>query len=305
MRTRVLGAILMVFFSGAAGAAAQEPEEIALPPDGPAVGQVRIAPPVGQSVMINVGAGDPLEMPIDVLAVEPFDIGKPVTGAPYSAEITTEIVQRLADGNRIERRSTSSVARDAQGRVRREQQVTAIGPILPSGDARIVTISDPVAKVHYSLDAERKVAIQLPLRFEATFKARPRPSLEARNEKGELMPPHPVAARQATDARTETLGTREIEGVTADGTRITATIPAGAIGNQAPIEIVSERWYSPELQTVVFSRRSDPRFGETTYSLRNIVRVEPPAEIFQVPPDYTVEQARGLRINKALKPPGQ
>jgi hypothetical protein len=305
MRTRVLGALLVALFSGVAGAAAQEPEVSGSPPAGAAVGEVRIAPPVGQGLVIGAGAGDPFEMPLDVLAVEPFETGKPVTGAPYSAEITTEIVQRLADGNRIERRSTSSVARDAQGRVRREQQVTAIGPILPPGDARIVTISDPVAKVHYSLDAERKVAIQLPLRFEATFKARPRPSLEARNDKGELMPPHPAAARQAPDARTEALGTREIEGVTAEGTRMTATIPAGAIGNQAPIEIVSERWYSPELQTVVLSNRSDPRFGDTTYAVRNIVRMEPPAELFQVPPDYTVEQAKGLRINKVLRPPGQ
>jgi hypothetical protein len=300
--------MLMALFGGAASAAAQEPEVMFLgsPPDDPTLGQVGIAARVGQGVMVRGGASDPFEMPIDVLAVEPFDIGNPVTGAPYSAEITTEIVQQLADGNRIERRSTSSVARDAQGRVRREQQVTAIGPLLPPGDARLVTISDPVAKVHYSLDAERKVAIQLPLISEAKFEARPAPLLEARNEKGnEVMPPHLVVAGQAPDGRTETLGNREIEGVMAEGTRVTVTIPAGAIGNQAPIEIVSERWYSPELQTVVFSRRSDPRFGETTYSLRNIIRAEPPAELFQVPPSYTVEQAKGPRLRKVLPPPAQ
>ena len=59
--------------------------------------------------------------------------------------------------------------------------------------------------------------------------------------------------------------------------------PAGAIGNQAPIEMVTEQWFSPELGTVVLSRRSDPRFGETTYRLQNIVRAEPAADLFQVP----------------------
>jgi hypothetical protein len=105
-----------------------------------------------------------------------------------------------------------------------------------------------------------------------------------------------VDAAAAPDTRTETLGTKEIEGVKADGTRVTVTIAAGAIGNQAPIEIVSERWFSPDLQAVVYSRRSDPRFGETIYRLTNIVRAEPPAELFQVPPDYKVEEARGQRV---------
>jgi hypothetical protein len=219
-----------------------------------------------------------------------------VTGAPYSAEITTEIVQPLADGNRIERRSTSAVARDGQGRVRREQQVMAIGRLLPTGNSQIVTINDPVAKVHYSLDAERKVAIQLPMLFTAKVEGPDRRSFVARTERREVIGAPPVTAAQAADARTETLGVREIEGISAEGTRVTVAIPAGAIGNQAPIEIVTERWYSRELDTVVLSRRSDPRFGETTYRLTNIVRAEPAADLFQVPPDYTVEEARGQRL---------
>src|SRR6185503_19091277 len=93
----------------------------------------------------------------------PFAATKPVTGAPYSAEISTDVVQQLADGNRIERHTTSSVARDGRGRVRREQQLTAIGPILPQVNGRIVTIMDPVARVSYSLDPSRRVAMRSPL----------------------------------------------------------------------------------------------------------------------------------------------
>jgi TonB family protein len=88
--------------------------------------------------------------------------------------------------------------------------------------------------------------------------------------------------------KTESLGKQTIEGVEAEGTRTTATIPAGEIGNERPIEIVSERWYSPELQVVVMSRHSDPRFGETSYRLTNIDRGEPARSLFEVPADYTV-----------------
>jgi hypothetical protein len=87
----------------------------------------------------------------------------------------------------------------------------------------------------------------------------------------------------------EQLGKQIIEGVEAEGSRTTLTIPAGEIGNERPIEIVSERWYSPELQLVVMTRHSDPRSGETTYKLTNINRAEPAKSLFEVPADYTIK----------------
>src|SRR5258705_11168907 len=91
------------------------------------------------------------------------------------------------------------------------------------------------------------------------------------------------------NARNESLGKQAIEGVDAEGTRKTIEFPAGEIGNERPIEIVFERWYSPELQVVVMTKHSDPRFGETTYQLTNINRTEPAHELFEVPADYTVQ----------------
>ncbi|MDQ1613026.1 MAG: hypothetical protein QOG00_2957 [Pyrinomonadaceae bacterium] len=88
----------------------------------------------------------------------------------------------------------------------------------------------------------------------------------------------------------ESLGKQLVEGVEAEGTRTTITFPAGMMGNERPINIVSERWYSPELQTVVMSKHSDPRFGETTYRLTNINRSEPARTLFEVPSDYTVKE---------------
>jgi TonB family protein len=90
----------------------------------------------------------------------------------------------------------------------------------------------------------------------------------------------------------ESLGKQLIEGVEAEGTRMTVTIPAGAMGNERPLQIVSERWYSAELQTVIMTKHSDPRFGETTYRLTNISRGEPDHSLFEVPAGYNVTEGR-------------
>ena len=86
----------------------------------------------------------------------------------------------------------------------------------------------------------------------------------------------------------EHLGKQIVEGVETEGTRSTITIPAGQIGNDLPLNIVSERWFSPELKVLVLSRQTDPRFGETTYRLTNIVRAEPSPDLFEPPPDFRV-----------------
>ena len=88
------------------------------------------------------------------------------------------------------------------------------------------------------------------------------------------------------NTKTEELGTRNIEGVDTEGKRTVTTIEAGAIGNERPIEIVYERWYSKELQLVVQSRHYDPRFGEQSYRLTNINRSEPDPSLFSLPTEY-------------------
>jgi hypothetical protein len=111
------------------------------------------------------------------------------------------------------------------------------------------------------------------------------------------------------DKRTEDLGTQNIEGVDAEGTRTITTIPAGAIGNERPIEITYEKWYSRDLQLVVMSKHNDPRFGEQTYRLTNIVRSEPDPSLFTLPNgyklitepsgSYTVNATRAVIAEKA------
>lgn len=96
----------------------------------------------------------------------------------------------------------------------------------------------------------------------------------------------PAVTHTKYETRTEKLGTQNIEGVEAEGTRRTTTIPAGAIGNERPIDIVYESWYSNDLQLVVLSKTSDPRIGDQTYRLTNITRSEPDPSLFSLPAGY-------------------
>jgi hypothetical protein len=260
----------------------------------------------------------------------PFE-SKTVKGIPYSADLVSESVQVLSDGNRIVRRTTGRVYRDSEGRVRREEDRASGGPS--------ISVTDVVARTSFSLITERHEAVQMlmPLvTFNGTkslFIVPPAgalpPLAEADARKlagvpegagGRGVAP-PDAERQAEIARSvgqlaretvklaigrgfvmsgpeesveDKLQDRLIGGVVATGIRRTTTIAAGAIGNEQPIKIVSEEWLSPDLQVLVMTDHTDPRTGRSTYQLSNINRNEPDPSLFQIPADYTIRKG-GIR----------
>jgi len=255
----------------------------------------------------------------------PFE-SKTVTGIPYSADLVSENVQVLPDGNRIVQRTIGRVYRDSEGRVRREED-------RPSGNPNI-SITDVVARTSFSLNAERHEATQTPMAFfaltvgkdvllrtlaegqrgaeEADARKRELEAAEGRGGRG--VPPADVQRRLAEvqgqlererekillgrglvvgsreESVEEKLQDRFIGGVLAAGTRRTTTIAAGAIGNERPIKSVSEEWFSPELQILVMTEHTDPRTGRSTYQLSNINRNEPDPSLFQIPADYTIRK---------------
>jgi TonB family protein len=313
-----------------------------------------------------------------------------VKGAPFSAEIVSETIQTLLDGNRIVQRSEGRIYRDGEGRTRSERTYQMGGS---SEQKQTITIYDPIANVNSILDPEARIARKTPFFFSQAGRGpsgldgvvtlvNPDSSTEAKkipmaygilqggaikkvqpsyppvaraggiqgavqvkvliSETGEVIKAtaisgHPVlrpaaleAARQwqfkptevsakvvkvegvltfnftlvnnenqasvetakrATkySTNTEQLGKRMVEGVECEGTRTVTTIPIGAIGNERPLETVGETWYSPELKMIILSKRSDPRFGESTYRVTNISRAEPETALFQVPSDYAVK----------------
>lgn len=209
---------------------------------------------------------------------------KTVTGAPFSASFSTESTETLADGNQIKHTSTGIIARDSQGRTRRDMTWPAFGPMAVVGQSappHVTFVNDPVAGTRYILEADTKTARQMP----------PPPDKTEFTRKGHAGGRGAGADAADKETVTTSLGTQAIGGVAAEGTRYTRTIPTGQVGNVKPIVVVTERWYSPDLQMVVMTKRSDPRSGDTVFQMTSISRAEPAASLFQVPADYTVAQA--------------
>ena len=218
-----------------------------------------------------------------------------VKGAPYSAEVVNESVQVLSDGNRILHRTTSRVYRDAEGRTRRETDV-------PSGSMEI-NISDPILGKSWGLNPDRRIAIERPRPYVLSGKLNSSSELErlsvvtnglvsfvARGGNGGW-----IAGPGGSNAQTveERLTPKSIEGLFVEGLRRTMTIPAAAIGNERAIVVTSEQWTSPDLKVDVLSESNDPRTGTSIYRLVNVKRGDPPASLFQVPPDFTVQTGPG------------
>jgi len=231
--------------------------------------------------------------------------GAPVQGAPYSATISNESIQTLEDGTRIVQNSSGNIARDSQGRTRQDASLPAIGNLSAADAPHLVFIQDPVAQTAYTLNLTDKTAQKmppLPASISTSGPANGGPG-KVLMQMGSVVsaggppgPPPPGIMMQRTiiansdqgQVNTEDLGTQTMEGVLVSGVRTTHTIPAGEIGNDRPITIVTEVWTSPDLKTIVYSKRSDPRMGQQTFQLTNIVRSEPDASLFTVPQDFKI-----------------
>ncbi|HMF90507.1 MAG TPA: hypothetical protein VKL40_07670 [Candidatus Angelobacter sp.] len=243
----------------------------------------------------NVGVAFSLQEPgspeIEFMHAQVIEMHEQIKGAPYMATAVTESTQVLADGNRIVNKRSGLVARDGEGRIRREESMGHIGP-LAVGGPNVIFIHDPVAKSAYVLNPDAKTAHVINLEGMSAMhrKIEAMHGGEPGQGEGIRLKKEGMAAGRHGQVNKESLGTQQIEGVTAEGTRITRTVPAGTIGNEKPIDIVLETWTSPDLHVLVLSKRSDPRFGETVYRLTNIKRGEPDTSLFQVPGDFTTQQ---------------
>jgi hypothetical protein len=195
-----------------------------------------------------------------------------VRSKPFSAQAVTETIHVLEDGNQIANRNLMKEYRDAEGRTRREQTIEAIGPSLPVAPRQMIFIFDPVKGVNYISDPRDKVTHQF--------------SIAKAIGSGDTESFHAALNEASKDAQVEDLGDRFIEGVECVGTRRTTSIPIGQIGNKAPVVIVSETWFSADIDAVIESTTKDPRYGTTHYWLREVQRREPSPALFEPPPHY-------------------
>ena len=190
-----------------------------------------------------------------------------IKNAPFSAEILIENSRRLFDGSVAVKQTKGAIYRDGAGKTRREQTLEDISGYSLGGAQNLVFINDFEAKTHFFIDLNRRIFRRHPL--------------------GENRPPK--FDNELQNGKTESLGTKISEGVKVAGTRTTFEIPVGQIGNDKAVQVVTEKWYSPELQMTIMSRHVDPLAGEQVFRLVNIKLGEPPAELFNVPKDFKKE----------------
>lgn len=220
-----------------------------------------------------------------VLVSQSFSFGggpSAAIGEPYSAASQNEIVQTLADGTHVTRKSApQKLYRDSQGRTRTETYMNSSpdddqAPILMN-----ILIHDPVAGTTYVLNPKDHTARQ----FERPVTAVPPPHANTNTA-----PPLPQIKSEPVKIKTEDLGTQTMEGLLVQGTRTTRTIPVGEQGNDRPMVMLNERWVSDQLHITVLTKSSSPLAGEQTMRLTDIDRSDPDPSLFQVPADYTIVQ---------------
>jgi hypothetical protein len=258
--------------------------------------------------------------------VEDMDV-EPVKGAPFCATVTTEHTQAFADGNRIHTNDNSSLCRDSEGRTRREAGLNLLGAAPQISAPKLITIVDPVTGFRYMLDTESKTAHRIVIaspssRNAVGMRVAGPGAVPEKGGQGMIYQhvgtagPNMVVNDnvffkkdgQASDEptpTTESLGDQTIDGIHATGTRMTTTIPAGKMGNEQPILVTSERWYSPELKATIMMKHSDPWAGELKTKFTNVNTSEPDSSLFLVPSDYKVvdEKVGPFTIQKRLLAP--
>jgi hypothetical protein len=212
--------------------------------------------------------------------------GRAIAGRPYSALETTEVSQTLADGTRIEhKRQTRQIYRDSQGRLREENYYLQGTTGAEENRLLGITITDVVECARYFLNVHDHTATRtrfpnIPMRQSPPAA----PNAATLVQQRPATPPPELLPKTTS----EPLGTQTIEGIVAEGSRLTTTFPPGFVDNDRQIVSVSEVWTAPDLHIVLLRTIDDPRNGLRTTRLTNIDRSEPDAALFRVPPDYTI-----------------
>jgi hypothetical protein len=214
------------------------------------------------------------------------------TGVPFSAEEISSQTQTLPDGNKVTHALPSVfLFRDSAGRTRTERPSM---PMTPNSKLAVrlplvPEIYDPVAGFQYFLDTANRIAHRY------TIPPSKSPEYRPDTMKGiSVVHADPTLQPNTPASMSEPLGTQMIEGMLAEGRRVTMTYPTGMMDNDKPMTGKNEYWNSVDLKITVLSKQYDPRGGESIRALINIDRAEPDSKLFQVPPDYKIVDETGV-----------
>jgi hypothetical protein len=278
---------------------------VCFPMTGPVQAQIQVQVQTGESffqpaVSLSAGRGGRGGVALPMVPAE--------AGKPFSAMAISRSEQTYSDGTHVTHTVTMMEYRDMEGRTRME-------PAEPPEPVKQIMIRDPVAGVRYSLNIAGKTAtkiamsgalgpiVQTPPGNAAAPTGRGRggrgggaasdlaelqDNLQKLAQVSAAVQELARTAAKNPNATVEDLGTMSLNGVTAHGTRTTVVVPAGAIGNDREFRSIEERWFSDDLNLLVKSVSTDPRFGTTTYERRNISRQTPDSSLFQIPAGYSI-----------------
>ncbi len=264
----------------------------------PCVAQVVSSAAPGSVVPVQVGSGR-LSTTVTMYS------GTPITGRPYSAESTSTTVRTLPGGTTLTQPGiTQKLWRDTEGRTRTERQIsmqlTSGAPPAPT----VVEIRDPVAGLGYVLDESSQTAYRIKM---IPFPTQPPPSTVRIQQvtppiaRAPIAPPQSITDLQGVQRKSESLGTQLMEGIEVTGTRQTTVYPVNFDGNDRPITVTAERWFSASLGIPVLTKQNDPRSGEHTSRYTNISVINPEISLFQPPADYQIVDIDGpaatIRMN--------
>ena len=198
--------------------------------------------------------------------------------APFSAIVNTLWVRQLADGSSITLANHRAIARDKEGRIFQERRLLVPEDGKHESVVTQIEISDPVAHQQYICVPRQHVCQLEPFSPPAFVPPPPRGSASA--------------VKQSPNVDLEDLGTQSMAGLETTGTRQTMVMEAGAIGNDRPITVTREFWYSPQLGVNVVSKLQDPRIGKQTFELSNVALGDPDSTLFQPPPNSHIIDLR-------------
>ncbi|MGI8992518.1 MAG: energy transducer TonB [Bryobacteraceae bacterium] len=185
--------------------------------------------------------------------------------APFSATTLMDNTQTLADGTTVTTITMTTIARDSEGRTHNENRYYLTPSDNGQGRIRDITIFDPTTRIQTTL---------IPQTLQANVVALP------------PQQPRPVSLPVRPVIQRDDLGVSSIEGLIVHGFRQSRTIPEGAAGNNRPITITDEYWYSDELHMNITLKHTDPQHGTQLVTLTQVSRGEPDEKMFKVPAEY-------------------
>jgi len=201
-----------------------------------------------------------------------------ITGQPFRAKINVQVTRLLPDGTKVEQKYYTQAARDTEGHEYREAR-----DMVPASSDREpalirTTVYDPKTSLVRNCFPAQQICRQM--QFDATSHPVDEPVGPSSDGKS-------VLAR-------ESLGKKQMLGLEVEGTRETVTFKAGAFGNDKPVVVTKEIWYSPRLQFNVAVTRDDPRNGMQKFEVSDLKLGDPEASWFTLPDGYRLVSGRGV-----------